>query len=231
METKKQWGTRGSDSYMEYDSSYVEFAELLASKFYNHMTMDQYTKNALWIYWTRGVKTYKEYEEEWAHELNNDHEEPCWNNDGLCNGRELPRMDRVGYMTYFKDYEWYEDLVDGKLKEEVLKQNAIYEGSWGNATRGVMNFCAWLKRYFRNFHELDYELLVKIKEYWWKEGMMKKVSRMMIMASATLSRFGITHIIMKRKSNTKEIGEEYVAVKEHEYDDLTRVYEDACRAY
>ncbi|GJU94133.1 hypothetical protein Tco_1318889 [Tanacetum coccineum] len=27
---------------------------LLASKFYNHKTMDQYTKNALWIYWTRG---------------------------------------------------------------------------------------------------------------------------------------------------------------------------------
>ncbi|GKG43557.1 hypothetical protein Tco_0482650, partial [Tanacetum coccineum] len=38
----------------EYDPSNVEFTEWLASKFYNHKTMDQYTKNALWIYWTRG---------------------------------------------------------------------------------------------------------------------------------------------------------------------------------
>nr|GEX04330.1 hypothetical protein [Tanacetum cinerariifolium] len=44
----------------------------------------------------------------------------------------------------------------------------MYERSWGNATQGVMNFCAWLKRCFENFYELDYELLVKHKEYWWK---------------------------------------------------------------
>ncbi|GJV53169.1 hypothetical protein Tco_1448910 [Tanacetum coccineum] len=77
-------------------------------------------------------------------------------------------MVRVGYMTYFQDYKWYDDLVDGKLKVEAMKQKAIYERSWCNATQGVMNFCAWLKRCFRNFHVLDYELLVKLKEYWWK---------------------------------------------------------------
>ncbi|GJT28327.1 hypothetical protein Tco_0908602 [Tanacetum coccineum] len=54
MEIKKQWVTHGSDTDMEYDPSNVEFAEWVASKFYNHMTMDQYTKNALWIYWTGG---------------------------------------------------------------------------------------------------------------------------------------------------------------------------------
>nr|GFB85270.1 hypothetical protein [Tanacetum cinerariifolium] len=51
------------------------------------------------------------------------------NDEGLCNGGELPRMVRVGYMTYFQDYKWYDDLVDGKLKGEALKQKAIYEGS------------------------------------------------------------------------------------------------------
>ncbi|GJS91526.1 hypothetical protein Tco_0774162 [Tanacetum coccineum] len=75
-------------------------------------------------------------------------------------------MVRAGYITYFQDYNWYDDLVDGKLKEETLKQKAIYERSWGDETRGVMNFCAWLKRFFGNFHELDYELLVKLEEYW-----------------------------------------------------------------
>ncbi|GJW20851.1 hypothetical protein Tco_0031473 [Tanacetum coccineum] len=54
MEINKQWVTRGIDADMEYDPSDVEFAEWLASKFCNHMTMDKYTKNALWIYWTRG---------------------------------------------------------------------------------------------------------------------------------------------------------------------------------
>ncbi|GJY56382.1 hypothetical protein Tco_0455497 [Tanacetum coccineum] len=54
MEIKKQRVTHEIDFDMEYDPSDVEFAEWLASKFYNHKTMDRYTKNALWIYWTRG---------------------------------------------------------------------------------------------------------------------------------------------------------------------------------
>ncbi|GJY11271.1 hypothetical protein Tco_0379456 [Tanacetum coccineum] len=50
----EQQMTHGSDVDMEYDPSNVEFTKWLALKFYNHKTMDQYTKNALWIYWTRG---------------------------------------------------------------------------------------------------------------------------------------------------------------------------------
>ncbi|GKB26471.1 hypothetical protein Tco_0865872 [Tanacetum coccineum] len=81
---------------------------------------------------------------------------------------ELNNVVWVGYMTYFQDYEWYDDLTDSSLKEEALKQKAIYEKSWGDATQSVINFCAWLKRSFGNFHELDYELLVKLEECWWK---------------------------------------------------------------
>ncbi|GJV02974.1 hypothetical protein Tco_1336543 [Tanacetum coccineum] len=36
------------------DPSNVDFAKWLASKFSNHMKMDWYTKNALWLYWIRG---------------------------------------------------------------------------------------------------------------------------------------------------------------------------------
>ncbi|GJY48906.1 hypothetical protein Tco_0438862 [Tanacetum coccineum] len=43
----------GLDAGMEYDPSNVDFDEWLVSKFSNYMTMDWYTKNALWIYWTR----------------------------------------------------------------------------------------------------------------------------------------------------------------------------------
>ncbi|GJV38910.1 hypothetical protein Tco_1417350 [Tanacetum coccineum] len=91
------------------------------------------------------------------------------NEDGFCNGGELPGMVRIGYMTYFHDYEWYDELADMNLKEEALKQKAIYETSWGDESQSVMNLCAWLKKSFGNIHELDYELLIKLEDYWWKE--------------------------------------------------------------
>ncbi|GJT34944.1 hypothetical protein Tco_0925363 [Tanacetum coccineum] len=50
----KQMKVYGLDVGMEHDPSNVDFDEWFASKFSNYMTMDWYTKNALWIYWTRG---------------------------------------------------------------------------------------------------------------------------------------------------------------------------------
>ncbi|GJZ20501.1 hypothetical protein Tco_0557091 [Tanacetum coccineum] len=79
--------------------------------------------------------------------------------DGFCNGGELPGMVRVGSM---------DKLADGMLKEENLMHKAKGEESWGNATPGVMKLCAWLINSFGNFHELDYNVLVKLKECWWK---------------------------------------------------------------
>ncbi|GKC34513.1 hypothetical protein Tco_1046897 [Tanacetum coccineum] len=54
MEIKKQKEVYGLDAGMEYNPSNVDFVEWLALKFSNYMTMDWYTKNALWIYWTKG---------------------------------------------------------------------------------------------------------------------------------------------------------------------------------
>ncbi|GKA16068.1 hypothetical protein Tco_0695815 [Tanacetum coccineum] len=88
--------------------------------------------------------------------------------DGFCNGGELPGMVRVGTMTYFQDHSWYDELVDGILKDETLALKAKIEGSWGDATQGVLNFRRWLKCCFKNFHELEYEVLVKLQECWWK---------------------------------------------------------------
>ncbi|GJW61634.1 hypothetical protein Tco_0110969 [Tanacetum coccineum] len=68
----EQHMTHGSDVDMEYDPSNVEFTKWLASKFYNHKIMDQYTKNALWIYWTRGVDEVELTDEESSDSDNND---------------------------------------------------------------------------------------------------------------------------------------------------------------
>nr|GEV23693.1 ribonuclease H-like domain-containing protein [Tanacetum cinerariifolium] len=79
--------------------------------------------------------------------------------DGFYNGGELPRMVQVGSITYFQDYKWYDELADGKLKEETLMHKAKVEESWGNTTPGVMKFRSWLIASFRNIHELDYNVL------------------------------------------------------------------------
>nr|GEX95163.1 hypothetical protein [Tanacetum cinerariifolium]GEX99007.1 hypothetical protein [Tanacetum cinerariifolium] len=88
--------------------------------------------------------------------------------NGFCNGGELPGMVRVRSMTYFQDHKWYDELADGKLKKETLMHKAKVEEIWGNATPGVMKFYAWLINSFGNFHELDYNVLVKLQECWWK---------------------------------------------------------------
>ncbi|GKB40252.1 hypothetical protein Tco_0885194 [Tanacetum coccineum] len=87
--------------------------------------------------------------------------------DGYCNRGNLPRMIQVDNMVYFQNYEWYEGLENGDLKEEALKEKAILEGSWGYKNRKGNNFCSWLKESFSNYLELDYELMIKLEEYWW----------------------------------------------------------------
>ncbi|GJW55267.1 hypothetical protein Tco_0099352 [Tanacetum coccineum] len=68
----------------------------------------------------------------------------------------------------FKITMWYDELTDGKLKYETLALRAKIEGSWGDATPGVVKFCKWLKSCLENFHELEYKVLVKLQECWWK---------------------------------------------------------------
>ncbi|GJZ46624.1 putative reverse transcriptase domain-containing protein [Tanacetum coccineum] len=62
--------------------------------------------------------------------------------DRFCNGGELPRMVRVRNMTYFQDHKWYDELADGKMKEETLMHKAKVEESWGNATPDLQE-CWW----------------------------------------------------------------------------------------
>ncbi|GJS71668.1 hypothetical protein Tco_0704509 [Tanacetum coccineum] len=48
--------------------------------------------------------------------------------DGYCNGGNLLGAYIVGNALRYQDFEWYEDLKDGKLKEEALKNKAVMEG-------------------------------------------------------------------------------------------------------
>ncbi|GKA90002.1 hypothetical protein Tco_0811814 [Tanacetum coccineum] len=117
MNIKRQLEVNGIDTDIECDPTNVEFATWLASKFSNHVTMDWYAKNALWIYLIQE----KRRDDEWP---------TCkWREKGHCDGGDLPGMIQIGDMTYFHDYEWYKGLEDGQLKEEALKQKVVSEGS------------------------------------------------------------------------------------------------------
>ncbi|GKB27326.1 hypothetical protein Tco_0866727 [Tanacetum coccineum] len=54
MEIKSQLEVCGINTMVECDPTNIDFAEWLASKFSNHRIMHWYTKNALWLYWKRG---------------------------------------------------------------------------------------------------------------------------------------------------------------------------------
>nr|GEV51383.1 hypothetical protein [Tanacetum cinerariifolium] len=228
------------------DPSKSTIEKWLASKFAIHMIMDPFSKKVFWDLWIKSndqegvvdeefsdieeannddeqetaeifrietnlfdyetpTKTYKDYE----NDLNDELEEP-WSEDGVpyeicdhicepfcfknkkakwptcnsnedefCNRGELPRMVQVGYMTYFQDYESYNELVDRNLKEEALKQKAIYEKLWDTTHNAPV--CK-----IRRFEMIKYS-------------------------------FGQD--------------EEYVAIKECEYYDLTKTNKDACQEY
>nr|GEX68976.1 hypothetical protein [Tanacetum cinerariifolium] len=95
------------------------------------------------------------------------------NEDDICNGGELPRMVRVGYMTYFQDYECnahkeeeQEDEERCELFDDPTHESLIFK--------------------IRRFEMITYSFGQK---------------------------------------------EEYIAIKEYEYDDFSRTNEDACHAY
>ncbi|GJX79932.1 hypothetical protein Tco_0328081 [Tanacetum coccineum] len=55
---------------------------------------------------------------------------PCnWNEDEYCNTGDLPRFIREGNSIRYKDYEWYETVKDGELKEDALINKRILEES------------------------------------------------------------------------------------------------------
>ncbi|GJX46192.1 hypothetical protein Tco_0271382 [Tanacetum coccineum] len=205
----------------------------------------------------KGIKTYEEYE--LNNNMTGDLEEPWSDNgvpyqlcehicepyhfkngktkwptcssdiDGFCNDGELPGMVRVGCMTYFQDHKWYDELTDGNLKEEALMHKARFKESWGDATPGVMKFCAWLKSSFENFHELDYDVLVKLEEYWWKINAHENA----LFVGKITARDRMRTPKLKRIMNLILILTEslYVAIKEREHSGHSRTNVDACQAY
>nr|GEV46497.1 VIER F-box protein 2 [Tanacetum cinerariifolium] len=168
-----------------------------------------------------GFKTYEDYKNDWIYEWNKDvpwvDEKPwtnakdwtkptpvkhtckpfnyktgcsewptcSWNEDGYCNGGNLPEAYHIRNSLHYQNLEWYDDLEDSELKDEALWNKAIMEGFINNDESS------------NKYLELPVCNIRKFKMIKYSFGQ----------------------------------DEEYVAVKEDEYDDLARTSNDACQTY
>ncbi|GKA24504.1 hypothetical protein Tco_0710537 [Tanacetum coccineum] len=147
------------------------------------------------------------------YQLSDDHEETETDEDD--------DPDDIVEIFKIKDHKWYDELTDGKLKEEVLMHKARIEKSWGDATPGVMK-CEWLKNNFENFHELDYDVLVKLDYGSNNAGNIQDNMKEYYNPSiCKIRRF-------KMMKYSFDADDEYVAIKEREH---SRTDIDACQAY
>nr|GEU48630.1 VIER F-box protein 2 [Tanacetum cinerariifolium] len=275
--------THGSADDMEYDPSNVEFTKWLASKFYNHMTMDQYTKNALWIYWARGDDNVELTDEESFNFDDEDEVAKIFRIDTNLFDFETPMCrafkefnyllqidpyaltkDINGFKTYkdYKDdwiYEWNKYISwvhkkpwtdNGVWEEPILVKHYCKPSNYKNRCSKWLT-CSWKDDGYcigGNFpgayivgntlcyQDLDwrmdgYEDAVHDHEEREYEMEHEDEERCELFNDTTYER---PVCIIRRfemiKYSFRE-NEEYVAIKEHEYDDLTSTNEHAHRTY
>ncbi|GJR79468.1 hypothetical protein Tco_0150253 [Tanacetum coccineum] len=102
-------------------------------------------------------------------------------------------------MTRF--FKWYDELTDGKLKEEALMHKARIEESWGDATPGVMKSMDYGSNNTGNIQD-------NMKEY--HNPLIYKIRRFEMIKYSF------------------DVDDEYVSIKEREH---SRTDIDACQAY
>ncbi|GJR63947.1 hypothetical protein Tco_0010012 [Tanacetum coccineum] len=203
-----------------------------------------------------GFKTYEDYKDDWIYEWNKDvpwvHERPwtdyaaweeptlvrhhcepfnykngcsewptcSWKDDGYCNGGNLPGAYIVRNTLRYQDLEWYEALKDSKLNEEALKNKAIMEGIIDEDDKSSNK--GWKR--WDNFENTNHDN----KEC--KYGMEHvDEERCELFDGPKRPVCDIRRFEMIKYSFGD--GEEYVAVKEDEYDDLTNSSKETVHTY
>nr|GEV78757.1 hypothetical protein [Tanacetum cinerariifolium] len=203
-----------------------------------------------------GFKTYEEYKDDWIYEWNKDvpwvHERPwmengvwkepnpvkhhsmafnyksgclewptcSWKDDGYCNGGNLPRAYIIRNILRYQDLEWYEALKEGKLKEEALKNKAIIDGMIDKDDESSNE--GW-KRWdeFDNTNHVNEESKNEMEH---EEEERCEVFDDHEWPICFIRRFEMVRYSFKDN-------EDYVAIKENEYDYLTNTSKEAIHAY
>ncbi|GJT59860.1 hypothetical protein Tco_1003393 [Tanacetum coccineum] len=165
-----------------------------------------------------GFKTYKDYKDDWIYKWNKDVpwvDEKPWTNvkdDGYCNGGNLPGAYIIGNQLHYQDYEWYEALEDCKLKDEALRNKAIMEGSIKEDDESRYE----QKRQWNTY--TNYDDAYEINHEHNKSEELCEIQEQPV---CNIRRY----MMIKYSFNDDE---EYVVVKEDEYDDFTITRKEAC---
>ncbi|GJZ63306.1 hypothetical protein Tco_0619727 [Tanacetum coccineum] len=171
--------------------------------------MDIFTKVALWDYWKLGSDKIEPTNEETLdlEETNHDDEQEI--------GAYI-----VGNTLRYQDLEWYDALKDSELKEEALRNKAIMEGLIDEDDESSNN--GWRRWDGCEIADHDQEE----REY---ENGHEDKERCELFNDHELPVCNIRRFEMIKYLFGDD--EEYVAVKEDKYNDLTSTSIDACRAY
>ncbi|GJU92644.1 hypothetical protein Tco_1317400 [Tanacetum coccineum] len=206
-----------ADDDMGYDSSDVAFIEWLGSKFFNYKTMDHYTMKALWIYWIRG-----DDEVELTDDESSDDEDDIaktyedYKNDWIYEwNKDVPWVDEKPW-TNTEDYEWYDAVEDSKLKDEALRNKDIMEGFIKDDDDK--------SRYEQNRRWNTYTNYDDTYEINHEHNKSKELCEVHELPVCNVRRY----MMIKYSFNDDE---EYVVVKEDEYDDLIVTRKEACLTY
>ncbi|GKD25510.1 hypothetical protein Tco_1231724, partial [Tanacetum coccineum] len=213
------------DDDMEYDPFDVKFTEWLALNFFNYKIMDHYTMKALWIYWARGDDEVELTDEESSDSDNEDEVAMIFRIETnvfdfkipLCRAfkefnyllqidPDVLTKDIDGFKTYeeYKDdwiYGWNKALKDGNLKEEALKNKAIMDGMIKEDDES------------KSENEMEHE----------------EEERCYVFDDHERPVCNIRRFEMIKCSFRDD--EEYVAIKENKYDDLTNTSKEAIHTY
>ncbi|GJU18012.1 hypothetical protein Tco_1145978 [Tanacetum coccineum] len=143
-----------------------------------------------------------------------------WREDGYYNGGNFPGAYHIGNSLHYQDLEWYEALEDSELKDEALRNKAIMEGLINDDESSNDYWKRWKSHeiYYHDYDEEEYEN----KNH-------KERHELCGIETREVTVCQIKRYKMIKYSFNNE--EEYVAIKEDEYDDLTITSEEACRAY
>ncbi|GJX35077.1 hypothetical protein Tco_0246634 [Tanacetum coccineum] len=178
-----------------------------------------------------GFKTYEDYKNDWIYEWNKNvpwaYDKPWldngiwnWREDGYCNGGNLPRARHIGNSLHYQDLEWYEALEDSELKDEALQNKAIMEGLISDDESSNDCWKRWKSHeiYYHNYNEGEFENETH------EEGHE--------LCGIKTREVPVCQIIRYKKIKYLfNDEEEYVVVKEDEYNDHTITSEEACQAY
>ncbi|GJZ06849.1 hypothetical protein Tco_0540642 [Tanacetum coccineum] len=79
--------------------------------------------------------------------------------DGYCNGGNLPGAYHIGNSLHYQDLEWYEALDDSELKDEALRNKAIMEDLISDDESGNDCWKRWKSHeiYYHNYDEGECE--------------------------------------------------------------------------